>query len=209
MSKENIVLVTGFGPFLYHKVNASWEAVKEMSSLGVQQDGNEVKVVIREIPVIYEVVSKIIPEICEEVEPSLCVHVGVSPYNCVKLEKFGRNRSYNMGDIHSCLPVDKICCKGGPDKIRTVFNIDEVSKCVSQKQTDVVVEVSEDAGRYLCDFIYYTSLYHNKTPVVFVHVPALNTPYSKEQLGSSLKNIVETLLVHIKEGKITNDYEIH
>ncbi len=204
------MLVTGFGPFMYHKVNASWEAVKEMSSLGLQHNGDEVKLVTREIPVVYEVVSKVIPELCNEIKPTLCVHVGVSPHSCVKLEKFGRNESYNMGDINSCLPPDNVCCKGGLNKLRTVFNVNEILKCVSQKQADVVIEVSEDAGRYLCDFIYYTSLYHNgSVPVLFIHVPILNKPYSKEQLGRLLKNIVETLLIHIEEGKITNDYEIH
>lgn len=203
------VLLTGFGPFLSHKVNASWEAVKETASLGVQYRGKEVKLEKHEIPVVYEIVSKEIPPLLEKLDPILCVHVGVSPYNCIKIEKFGRNFGYNKGDINCRLPVASSCRKDGPDKIRTVFNVEEVLKCVNKKQPDVEMQISEDAGRYLCDFIYYTSLYHGKVPVVFIHVPPLDKPYSKAQLGATLKHIIETLLTHIGEGKVTNDYEIH
>jgi len=46
------------------------------------------------------------------------------------------------------------------------------------------IRLSDDPGRYLCDYIYYTSLahfhhnsdvhlpWHEKTSVVFLHVPA-------------------------------------
>jgi len=41
---------------------------------------------------------------------------------------------------------------------------------------DVDIRVSEDAGRYLCDFIYFSSLAYlaqkdEERPVVFLHVP--------------------------------------
>ncbi len=206
---EETVLVTGFGPFFHHKVNASWEAVKEMVSMGVRHEGKEAKVEAREIPVVYEVVSEEIPMLWDTIKPMMCVHVGVSPYARVRLEKFGRNFCYDKGDIYRRLPIGNLCCQGGPDTLRTVFNVEEVSKAVSAKNPEVEVDVSEDAGRYLCDFIYYTSLHRGKAPVVFVHVPPLDNPYSLTQLAVTLKCIVETLLTHLKEGKVTNDYEIH
>lgn len=207
MSNDNkVVLVTGFGPFFNHKINASWEAVKEMATLGIEHEGQKVPLETREIPVIYKTISESIPVLWDEVKPVLCVHVGVSPYNCVKLEKFGRNIGYRSVDINIELPPHDNCCiPSGPDIIQTVFNVDEVSREVVEKIPNIQVQVSEDAGRYLCDFIYYTSLYHNRAPVVFVHVPPLDQPYSKSQLALSLKHIIETLLNHIKEGKITKN----
>lgn len=205
-SESNIVLVTGFGPFFNHKINASWEAVKEMATLGVVHEGHSVKLETREIPVVYDTITETIPALWDEVKPVLCVHVGVSPYNCVKLEKFGRNIGYKSFDINYKLPPDNCCKKSGPGSIQTVFDVKQVSSEVVQKLSNIVVQVSEDAGRYLCDFIYYTSLYHNQAPVVFVHVPPLDQPYSKSQLGLSLKHIIETLLNHIKEGKITKNH---
>ena len=196
MSDDSPVLVTGFGPFHQHKVNASWEAVKEMASMGLEHEGKKVNLEIREVPVVYETVSKDIPLLWAELAPKICVHVGVSPYTCIKLEKYGRNLGYNHQDINSCTPVDGVCCKDGPDVIQTKFDVENVARKVCERQPDVVVQVSEDAGRYLCDFIYYTSLNLGHAPVIFVHVPPLDKPYSKLQLATSLKNIIELLLQH-------------
>lgn len=198
MAGENsTVLVTGFGPFHHHRVNASWVAVQELAGIGVKHKGEEVHLEIREIPVVYEVVSKEIPKVWEEVKPKLCVHVGVSPYDCIKIEKNGSNIGYFLPDVASQTPANGVCVKGSSDVITTIFNVEEVCKNVSLKQPDVRFETSEDAGQYLCDFIYYTSLQLQKAPVIFVHVPPLDNPYSQDQLAHGLKNIIETLLEHM------------
>lgn len=191
---EGPVLVTGFGPFHHHVVNASWVAVQELQRLGVEQNSQPVPLVTREIPVVYDVVSEGIPKLHEEVKPRLCVHVGVSPYKGVKMERIARNRPYLMADVHGRAPSGFKCVQGGPECIQTRFSLERVCEKVSRKQTDVDFGVSSDAGRYLCDFIYYTSLHVSSAPVLFVHVPELNKPYTAEQLGLALKAIVEALL---------------
>lgn len=190
--------MTGFGPFMQHKVNASWVAVQELAQLGLKQDGKEVPLEIREVEVAYNVVSSTVPKLYDEINPRLCVHVGVSPYNVVKLERFGKNQYYTTGDVYSRNPPGLVCVHGGPDSITTCFDVERVCVSASQKQRDVTFETSNDAGRYLCDFIYYTSLYQNKGPVLFVHVPELDKPYSKHQLAWALKSIIETLLDEMK-----------
>lgn len=188
------ILVTGFGPFHYHKENASWVAVQELEKLGVVHESTSVPLETREIQVAYEVVSKQIPKLYDDLNPRLCVHVGVSPYTVVKLEKFGKNFGYCGPDVFNCAPSTKMCVPGGPEVIPSRFNVEVVCERLTQKQSDVTVEVSEDAGRYLCDYIYYTSLHMNRAPVVFVHVPELGKPYSALQLGHVLKILIETLL---------------
>ena len=112
----------------------------------------------------------------------------------VKLEQYGKNKGYHMGDIHGRAPRTGLCVSGGPDAIATPFQVDRVRSKVASRVTDVVLEVSSDAGRYLCDFTYYTSLSQKRAPVLFVHVPEIDKPYSGEQLSLALKHIVETLL---------------
>jgi pyroglutamyl-peptidase len=62
------VIVTGFGPFGNHKINASWEAVKCLQSLNVEEELS-VRLIIVEIPVEYETVEKIVPKLWEEHKP--------------------------------------------------------------------------------------------------------------------------------------------
>ena len=80
LEPERPVLVTGFGPFGHHKVNASWAAVCGLKKLGVEYKSTEVALETREIPVAYDIVSSVVPQLYERFNPRLCVHVGVSPY---------------------------------------------------------------------------------------------------------------------------------
>ena len=56
------------------------------------------------------------------------------------------------------------CVSGGPHCIETTFDLKKVLEKVSARQTDVQFAVSTDAGRYLCDFVYYTSLHADCAP---------------------------------------------
>ena len=148
---------------------------------------------------VYDAVAKSIPKLIEEVKPRMCIHVGVSPYKEVKLEKCGKNFPYFMEDVDGKAPHGFKCVADGPQSIETCFNVEKICEKVSQKQNDVEFGVSSDAGRYLCDFIYYTSLSINSAPVLFIHIPELDKPYTSHQLASALKTIIETLLQEMPE----------
>ena len=149
---------------------------------------------LSQVPVVYDVVTETIPKLLKELTPRLCIHVGVSPYKTVVMEKFGRNSQYIMEDIHGKTPEQYHCVASGPDCLETKFDLTTVLEKVAKCQTDVQFAISSDAGRYLCDYIYYTSLHANCAPVVFVHVPELGAPYTVHQLATALKNIIEVLL---------------
>lgn len=196
MADERPILVTGFGPFRGHPVNSSWAAVQDMKeNHTIEHKGRQIPFVIREIPVVYETVKTEIPKLWDEVKPRLCVHVGVAGRTqAIRLEKYARNVGYNSTDIHRKVPDNQVCVHEGPDEICTQFNIEQICQKASEKLTDIQFISSSDAGRYLCDFIYYTSLHLNQGPVLFVHVPDLDNPYSKQQLSLALKHILECLL---------------
>jgi len=66
------ILVTGFGPFDTHMVNASWEAVKELQKLwGNSVEFSDVKLVAEEIPVSYDYVSDYVPHLWKKHDPSV------------------------------------------------------------------------------------------------------------------------------------------
>ena len=192
--EQRPVLVTGFGPFHHIVINASWEAVKELEKLGLEHNSLPVRLETRQMEVAYDYVSSTLPALYEETNPRLCVHVGVSPYNVMMLEKYGRNVGYQNSDIRGRCPSSGYCVSGGPEAICSKFDVDKLCQKVTQKQSAVKVRVSEDAGRYLCDFIYYKSLHLNKAPVLFVHVPELGKPYSASELAQALQHLIVAML---------------
>lgn len=76
------------------------------------------------------------------------------------------------------------------------------------------LRISEDAGRYMCDFIYYSSLAHlhkqqRPRKVVFLHVPAdashKTVAQGKELLVNLIRSIVETEIERRMGGKGNGD----
>ncbi|RXM94750.1 Pyroglutamyl-peptidase 1 [Acipenser ruthenus] len=112
----------------------------------------------------------------------------------VTLEKCGHNHGYKGLDNCSFCPGSQCCVEGGPDCIDSVIDMDSVCKRVAASGLGVAVSVSKDAGRYLCDFTYYTSLYLSHGRSAFIHVPPLGKPYTGEDLGRALQAIVREML---------------
>lgn len=65
-----IVMVTGFGPFANHPVNASWEAVKIMNKEEIEKKHN-CELVLLEIPVTYDNVDEFVPALWETHTPKV------------------------------------------------------------------------------------------------------------------------------------------
>ncbi|XP_039190621.1 pyroglutamyl-peptidase 1 isoform X1 [Crotalus tigris] len=202
------VVVTGFGPFGEYSVNASWIAVQELEKMGL---GEDVDLHVYEIPVEYQAVQRLIPALWKKHSPQkafdlfskqLVVHVGLSGMaTTVTLEKCGHNVGYRgLDNCHFC-PGSECCIEGGPECIDSIIDMDAVCKRVSALGLDVTVTISEDAGRYLCDFTYYTSLYQSHGRSAFVHVPPLGKPYSAEQLGRALQAIIEEMLNVLEQSE--------
>ncbi|XP_037673970.1 pyroglutamyl-peptidase 1 isoform X2 [Choloepus didactylus] len=193
------VVVTGFGPFGEHTVNASWIAVQELQKLGL---GDGVELHVYEIPVEYETVRTLVPALWERHSPQLVVHVGVSGMaTTVTLEKCGHNKGYQGLDNCRFCPGSQCCVEDGPESLDSVIDMDAVCQRVAALGLDVSVSISQDAGRYLCDFAYYTSLYRSRGRSAFVHVPPLGKPYSAEQLGRALRVIIELMLEFLEPSE--------
>ncbi|XP_034610915.1 pyroglutamyl-peptidase 1 isoform X3 [Trachemys scripta elegans] len=139
------VVVTGFGPFGEHAVNASWIAVQELEKLGL---GDGVDLYVYEIPVEYQTVQRLIPALWKKHSPQLVVHVGVSGMaTTVTLEKCGHNVGYKGLDNCRFCPGSQCCVEGGPECIDSIIDMDAVCRRVSTLGLDVTVTISKDAGR--------------------------------------------------------------
>uniref|UniRef100_UPI003AAB103A pyroglutamyl-peptidase 1 n=1 Tax=Centroberyx gerrardi TaxID=166262 RepID=UPI003AAB103A len=192
MANKKKVIVTGFEPFGEHTVNSSWVAVQELERLGL---GEAVDLHVCEVPVEYQAVQSLLPSLWKQHQPQLVVHVGVSGLaTTVTLEQCGHNEGYRRLDNCSFCPASQCCMENGPDCIHSVLDMDTVCKKVNDSGLGVTVSVSKDAGRYLCDYTYYTSLYLGQGRCAFVHVPPLGKPYSSQDLGRALQVLVQEML---------------
>ncbi|XP_061035972.1 pyroglutamyl-peptidase 1-like protein isoform X2 [Eubalaena glacialis] len=176
-SQSSCVVVTGFGPFRQHLVNSSWEAVKELSKLGLGSD-MEVELRILQLPVDYR---------------ELVVHVGVDPAaKAIFLEQCGKNWGYGDADIRGFHPERGVCLPDGPEVIASGVSMRAVSRRAVVEGVEVAF--SRDAGRYVCDYTYYLSLHHGNGCAALVHVPPLSPSLPASLLGKALQVIIQEML---------------
>ncbi|CAI5664291.1 pyroglutamyl-peptidase 1 isoform X4 [Oreochromis niloticus] len=175
MNKSETVVVTGFGPFRQFLINTSWEAAKGLKLIGL---GEKVEVHVRELP--------------------FAVHLGLARGSSVViLEQTGKNTGYKDRDVCGYCPETRCCIEGGPQKLESVINMRVVSKHFRQAGMDVVY--SRDAGRYLCDFAYYCSLYHSQGRAALIHVPTSGILASADRLVPLLQALIQKILEQLEE----------
>ncbi|CAH1797314.1 unnamed protein product [Owenia fusiformis] len=185
-SPRSKVVVTGFGPFGNHYVNASWLAVQELEKLGLRED---IELITFEIPVKYASVKTILPELWEKHNPMLMIHVGVSGIaKSLTFEQQAHNDGYDKYDVDNCHPDSECCIEGGDQCLVSQIDMNRVVEAVNNStKCSVQSIVSTDPGRYLCDFSFYTSLHINRSCSAFIHVPPIAKPYSALQLAEGIK----------------------
>ncbi|XP_072261122.1 pyroglutamyl-peptidase 1 isoform X3 [Pyxicephalus adspersus] len=143
--RRKCVVVTGFGPFGEHAVNASWVAVQELEKIGL---GDGVDLHVYEVPVEYQTVQRLIPDLWMKYNPEVIVHVGVSSMaTMVTLEKCGHNQGYHGLDVRQFCPDTECCVVGGPECLHSVIDMDTI--CKRAAGMDVQFTVSTDADTYV------------------------------------------------------------
>lgn len=189
-NKETILL-TGFGPFAGHPKNPSWLVVQKLS----EEWNNEVDLHIEEIPVEYKYVEENVPKLWKEIKPKLAIHVGVSSLaqDELQIESCAHSFKYNKIDVAGCT---------GPQcSVEECLN---TKLCIDRLLTDcnassvMTVNRSDDAGRYLCEFVYYTSLKVDQGQTLFVHIPVLDEKNTLEKVTKTLEVVLSCCLKQIK-----------
>ncbi|TPX06990.1 uncharacterized protein E0L32_011058 [Thyridium curvatum] len=152
----------------------------------------------------------------------LCVHVGMAGARMqYSLERRGHRDGYRMKDVDGALLDDERFRHpkedggddprwewfGVPEELETDVDADDVLKrWRAHAPPTADVRISEDAGHYLCDFIYFSSLAHlwkagEHRRVVFLHVPSA----CSDDLIASGREILLSLIRSIVESEISKD----
>ncbi|XP_041854142.1 pyroglutamyl-peptidase 1 isoform X2 [Melanotaenia boesemani] len=170
--------------------------LQELQLVGL---GERIDVYIKEIPVSYDATRQIISELWQTLKPKFAVHLGVARSSSVIVEQTGKNSGYRDRDVCGFCPESNFCIEGGPEKLDSVVNMRAVSKCFKRAGMDVIY--SRDAGRYLCDFAYYCSLYHSQRRAAFIHIPSSGSLASPDTLVPILQALILTMLQHLEDTK--------
>ena len=196
-----LIVVTGFGVFRGYDVNPSWEAVKALPAVW---DDDQHQVVVEEIPVQYDFVLKEVPDRWASRKPDFIIHVGVSHLaEKLTLEVQANNTGYLSPDVTGSCPPGNVCvssdsCQAA--KLSCCLDLVDLSRAVTEECLEVGLEAttSEDAGRYLCDFVYYKSLHATQGKSLFVHVPLIDKPYSLPQMTEGLKAVTKNVIKQLQ-----------
>ncbi|KAF0041149.1 hypothetical protein F2P81_007047 [Scophthalmus maximus] len=111
----------------------------------------------------------------------------------VTLEQTGKNRGYRDKDVRGHCPVSHCCVDEAPEELCSVIDMRAVSKQLKE-EAGMDVVYSRDAGRYLCDFAYYCSLYHGQGRAALIHIPTSGGLASADRLVPLLQTLIRTML---------------
>jgi pyrrolidone-carboxylate peptidase len=145
------------------------------------------------IRVSYATVRSLVPSLWEGRKIDFCIHIGMaSGRKFYSIERRGHRDGYFMKDVDNEFLADESAQKqlgsdwiwhNLPHELLSSLDVDDVWKRwrlnLSEKTQggkEMDVRISEDAGRYLCDFIYFSSLAELERKgedrrVLFLHVP--------------------------------------
>jgi pyroglutamyl-peptidase len=166
------VLLTAFGPFKGRSVNAS-----SIGTTAVAASRLDVRRVVCDV-VWGKPTTTVLPEIGRE---RIVLSFGEAT-DTFRLELVARNeRGADKKDETGSTPVDALIRPGGPDTLQPLYNADRVVAAL--KSRGFPVELSQNAGQFLCDEMFYTLLHHQRFGqtassldlVAFIHIPVFKS----------------------------------
>ncbi|KAG5918211.1 hypothetical protein E4U61_001985 [Claviceps capensis] len=143
------------------------------------------------LPVKYKPVRDLVPSLWDVTHQGLkvdaVIHVGMAgPRTSYLVERRAHRRGYRNVDVDCKLPEEGMDGRPNdpdwiwydqPDEIVSDLDIDDVhARWQACSSKDMDLRISEDAGHFLCDWVYYCSLSHllrsnRPKKACFLHVP--------------------------------------
>lgn len=187
------ILITGFAPFDGETINSSWLAVQALSN---QLRG--AKLYKMEIPTVFTQAAMLVLDKAKQVQADTVICVGVAAgRNAVTPERIAVNiRDARIPDNEGNQPQGEFIAPDGPAAYFSTLPAEKIAQTI--RDAGIPSCVSNSAGTYVCNDVFYTLLHaFRNTPVRvgFIHVPQL-----PEQGAPSmeLKRIIEALTIALK-----------
>lgn len=172
MSKSSFrILLTGFGSFPGVPENASAAVVEQLATAAASLP--DVRIVPAILPVDWEIAPKQVAELIADERPDIALHFGVSRRaKGIVIETVARNCCVAREDTCGRLPRSENIDLGGAERLAATFPVQAIRNRLLSK--GLPVELSEDAGAYLCNAVLYATLRAcggSGTRAGFIHLP--------------------------------------
>ena len=169
--QNRTILVTGFDPFGGESTNASWEAVKRLP----EKIGN-LQIHKLEIPTVFGEAAEKVLRTAELLRPQVILCVGqAAGRSSVTPERISINiRDARIPDNRGYVPADVPVVPGAPAAYFATVPVKNMVFAIQQK--NIPASVSNSAGTFVCNDLFYTLLHHfddTSTQVGFIHIPLL------------------------------------
>ena len=168
------VLLTGFGPFPNVPRNASAVIVKRLAR-EARLALPHVRFAFAVLPTEWTRAPGLVSELHERHDPVLALHFGVaSGMRGFRIETEARNFCRMSPDAAGGLPASNCICEGGASALATSVPATAVAQHLEAHGFEA--RLSDDAGGYLCNAVFYHSLLEASTRrdrcrVGFIHIP--------------------------------------
>jgi pyroglutamyl-peptidase len=165
------VLITGFGPFPGAPFNPTQSLVPTLAKMR-RPAFADVQRVGHVFATRYDAVDRELPALLRTHRPDVVLLWGLAartPY--LRIERHARNRrSSTLPDAGGALPSRRVIDTRAAAALtgRAPF----IQALRAARSTRIPARLSRDAGRYLCNYVYWRALEQSAAPLVlFVHVP--------------------------------------
>lgn len=186
------VLLTGFTKFIGIQVNPT-EYVMRHKAQQLQEALAPHSIHCHVLQTEYAKSGEEIVKLVDTYQPDLVVSLGVSARaKAVKLERTAQNLDNaniadNAGEVRSEHPI----VAGGAPMLVSNMALEQVHESLGQGA--VPTEISDNAGTYVCNHVYYILLDHIKrsektTLGLFVHIPLLSDVDSGVETDSEISS---------------------
>jgi pyroglutamyl-peptidase len=167
-------LVTGFEPYGGRELNPATEVMRALDGTSI----GATSVVGRRLPVSYELLSRRLDEILDEVQPEIAISLGLWPGEpMIRLERLAANvADFEIPDNEGTLLEDATIAAANAPALFATLPLRRIERVLLDKGTPA--RVSSSAGTFLCNATLFTLLSRAaaRNPAMrcgFIHLPYL------------------------------------